>query len=124
AFSGGFRLDATETRWNFRLRQRPDGSCLLTVGGEWLRCAVHATRPSACRVYPLYVGLRDEGARVGLGNNAACPPAAATAWAERAAPSLVEAEIAEHQRYLELIRSWEAQLDGKRAAGEFLAFAR
>jgi Fe-S-cluster containining protein len=124
AFSGGFRLDATQTRWNFRLRQRPGGACVLAVGGEYLRCGVHAERPSACRVYPLYVGLRDDGIRVGLGNNAACPPALAMAWSEQAAPSLVEPEIAEHQRYQELIQRWEAALSEKRAVDDFLAFAR
>src|SRR5262245_35784467 len=74
AFAGGFRLNSSETRWNFRLRQRPNSSCVLAVGGEHLRCAAHAVRPSACRIYPFYVGLGEQGVRVGLGNNAACPP--------------------------------------------------
>ncbi len=124
AFSGGFPLDPGGARWNFRLRQRPNSSCVLSVGGEHLRCAAHPARPSACRIYPFYVGLRDDGVRVGLGNNAACPPSAAIGWAELASPERVEAEIAEHHRHEELIARWAAQLDGKRTVDDFLAFAR
>jgi Fe-S-cluster containining protein len=124
AFTGGFRLDGSSTRWGFRLRQHPDTRCLLTVGGEYLRCAAHEARPSACRVYPLYIGLRDDGVRVGMGNNAACPPVAALGWSELAAPELVEAEIAEHHRYQERIERWEAELTEKRSIEDFLAFVR
>jgi Fe-S-cluster containining protein len=125
AFSGGFRLDATATRWSLRLRQRPDdGRCVLAVGGEYLRCGVHAARPGACRVYPLHVGLRDDGVHVGLGNNAVCPPAAAMAWAQRAQPALVQADVDEHARYAELVARWEATLEEKRSVDDFLEFAR
>jgi Fe-S-cluster containining protein len=124
ALSGGFRLDGGETRWNFRLRQRPNQSCVLAVGGEFLRCGVHASRPAACRLYPLYVGLRDDDVRVGLGNNAACPPSLGLGWAERARTASLDAEVAEHQRYQSLIEAWEAQLAKKHDLDEFLTFAR
>jgi Fe-S-cluster containining protein len=124
AFSGGFRLDSTQSRWNFRLRQRPSGACILAVGETYLRCAVHPSRPAACRIYPYYVGLREEGVRVGLGNNAACPPSLGLGWAERARTASLDAEVAEHQRYQSLVEAWEAQLAKKHELDEFLTFAR
>jgi Fe-S-cluster containining protein len=124
AFSGGFRLDLGPTRWGFRLRQRSSGSCVLTIGDEFLRCAAHASRPAACRLYPFYVGLRDEGVRVVLGGDAVCPPSLGAEWAALAAPALVEAEIAEHARHQSLIEAWDASLAQKREADDFLRFAR
>jgi Fe-S-cluster containining protein len=124
AHSGGFRLDGGPTRWGFRLRQRPSGSCVLTVGDEFLRCAAHASRPAACRIYPFYVGLRDDGVRVVLGNDAVCPPSLGAGWAELAAPERVAAEVAEFARQQTLIESWEAALAGKREADELLRFIR
>jgi Fe-S-cluster containining protein len=125
AHSGGFRLDPGATRWSFRLRQREDGRCLMALEGEITRCAVHAARPSACRIYPLHVALgEDGGIAVALGWDAVCPEEQAAVWSEHARPELVELEVAEHARWLGLVEKWEATLDRAREPDELLDFTR
>jgi Fe-S-cluster containining protein len=125
AHSGGFRLDEGPTRWGLRLRQRDNGSCLFALDGAITRCAAHPARPSACRIYPLHVALgEDGGIAVALGNDAACPPAEAEVWSAHARSELVELEVAEHARWLDLVERWEATLDRARDIDELLDFVR
>jgi Fe-S-cluster containining protein len=83
-----------------RLRQRGSGDCVFAIEvGATRRCAIHADKPRACRLYPYHIAI-DEGGQwtAALGNDYACPPPRGEAWLARLDDerATIEAAIAEH----------------------------
>ena len=109
----GFALLADGPRYAFRLRARADGACVFVLDFQrQRRCAVHAARPLACRVYPWHIALGAARPLAAIGNDAACPPPHAAAWHARLDgewPAL-DANIAASTRDRAAQDRWSARL--------------
>ena len=104
-----FALDEGNDRFAFLLPKRPGGACALVVSlGAHHRCGVHASRPLACRVYPLHSAWRAPTG-VDFAPHALCPPPQRARFAAlkgALADDLLD-QLGERALYLRVVARWE-----------------
>jgi Fe-S-cluster containining protein len=104
-----FMLDDGTDRYAFMLRKRADGGCamLVTLGAHH-RCGVHASRPLACRVYPMHAAWRAPTG-IDFASHALCPPpqrARFDAIKGALADEVID-QLGERALYVRVVARWE-----------------
>lgn len=104
-----FMLDESNDRYAFILRKRAGGACALLVTlGAHHRCGVHASRPLACRVYPMHSAWRAPTG-IDFAAHALCPPpqrARFDAAKGQLADDVID-QLGERALYVRAVARWE-----------------